>query len=62
MADARPTEQSIKVFEELNARLVPELKRLQNVFDIQVPAFNNAVKQLEFNVVDPARVLKERNL
>jgi hypothetical protein len=59
MADAKPTEQEYKVFEELNARLAPELKRVQNVFDIQVPAFNNAVKQLEMNVVDPARVIKE---
>jgi len=59
MADARPTEQETKVFEELNARLAPELKRVQNAFDNQIPAFNNAVKQLELNVVDPARVIKE---
>ncbi len=59
MADARPTEQSIKVFEELNTRLAPELKRVQNVFDNQIPAFNNAVKQLDLKVVDPARVLKK---
>lgn len=59
MADARPTEQENKVFEELNARLAPELKRVQYVFDNQIPAFNNAVKKLELNVVDPARVIKE---
>jgi hypothetical protein len=58
-SDARPTEQENKVFEELNARLRPELMRLQNVFDKQIPVFNNAVKQLELNVVDPARVIKE---
>jgi hypothetical protein len=59
MADARPTEQENKVFEELNARLAPELKRLQSVFDKQVPAFNDAVRQLDLKVVDPGRVIKE---
>ncbi len=59
MADARPTEQEYKVFEELNARLAPELKRLEHVFTLQIPAFNNTVKQLELNVVDPARATKE---
>ncbi|MBK9980996.1 MAG: glycosyl hydrolase [Saprospiraceae bacterium] len=58
-ADARPTEQERTVFEELNARLAPELIRLTNVFYLQIPAFNNAVKQLELDVVDPGRVLKK---
>ena len=59
MADSKPTEQAVIVFEELNARLTPELKRLQNVFDKQIPAFKSEVKKLNLNVVDPARVVKE---
>jgi photosystem II stability/assembly factor-like uncharacterized protein len=58
-ADARPTAQEFTVFEELNSRLTPELKRLQNVFDIQVPAFNSEVKKLELDVVDPSRAIKK---
>ncbi|MFZ1679299.1 MAG: glycosyl hydrolase [Saprospiraceae bacterium] len=58
-ADAKPTEQERMVFEELNTRLTPELKRLFNVFVLQVPAFNTEVKKLELDVVDPGRVLKE---
>ena len=58
-ADAKPTEQENKVFEELNARLTPELRRLQVVFDKQIPAFNDAVKQLDLKVVDPGRAIKQ---
>ncbi|CAN5364943.1 hypothetical protein BH11BAC1_BH11BAC1_15080 [soil metagenome] len=58
-SDTKPTEQESKVLEELNMRTAPELKRLQNVFDKQIPAFNSAVKQLDLNVVDPARAIKE---
>ncbi|MEO8088498.1 MAG: glycosyl hydrolase, partial [Bacteroidota bacterium] len=58
-SDTKPTEQEVKVLEELNMRTAPELKRLQSVFDKQIPAFNSAVKQLDLNVVDPGRAIKE---
>ncbi len=59
-ADTKPTEQQFAVFEELNARLLPELRRLQNVFRNQVTAFNNEVKKLQLDVIDPGRAVKSQ--
>jgi photosystem II stability/assembly factor-like uncharacterized protein len=44
-ADARPTEQARRVFEELSAALQVELDRLDAVLATGVPAFNQLVKE-----------------
>jgi hypothetical protein len=58
-SDSRPTQQSYEVFAELNSTLAPHLRRLQNVYEKQVPAFNNTVQQMKLPVVDPGRAVKE---
>jgi len=57
-SDTRPTQQMYEVFAELNARLQPEMTRLQKVYDTQIPAFNAATQQMQLMVVDPKRALK----
>ena len=57
--DTGPAHQQYEVFEELNLRLQPEMKRLQRVYSTQVPAFNDAVSKMQLKVVDPMRVVKE---
>jgi hypothetical protein len=42
-ADARPTDQSVAVFEELSARLDAEIARLDAVMKADVPAFNKLI-------------------
>jgi len=42
-ADARPTDQSVQVFEALSAALQVQLDRLKAIFDADVPAFNKLV-------------------
>lgn len=59
MADAAPTKQALEVFNELNGRLTPELKRVQYVFEKKVQAFNDAVKQQNLNVVVPSRAIND---
>jgi hypothetical protein len=44
-ADARPTQQARRVFEELSAALQVELDRLQSVLATGIPAFNRLVKE-----------------
>ncbi|HYV90427.1 MAG TPA: hypothetical protein VE978_01535, partial [Chitinophagales bacterium] len=58
-ADARPTQQEYNVFAELSMRLAPEMRRLQAVFDKQVPAFNAAAAALKLPIVDPERAMKK---
>ena len=43
-ADARPTDQSLRVFDELSAALEVQLGRLKAVVETDVPAFNRAVR------------------
>ena len=50
-ADARPTDQSVAVFEELSAALQQQLDRLQAVLADQIPAFNAAVAALNLPAV-----------
>ncbi|MCY7409234.1 MAG: hypothetical protein LH473_03100 [Chitinophagales bacterium] len=57
--DTHPTKQSYEVFETINSNVEPHLRRLQYVFDNQIPAFNKAVQQRQLQVVDPGRVVKE---
>jgi photosystem II stability/assembly factor-like uncharacterized protein len=46
-ADAPPTEQAVRVFEELSAALQVQLDRLKAVLEADVPAFNRRVRELE---------------
>ena len=55
-ADARPTDQSLTVFEELSAALQVQLDRLSRIVDAEVPAFNQLVR--EANI--PALVARQR--
>lgn len=57
--DTGPAHQQYEVYEELNLRLQPEMKRLERVYATQVPAFNDAVSKMQLKVVDPMRVVKE---
>ena len=46
-ADAPPTEQSVRVFEELSAALQVQLDRLKAVLETDVPTFNRRVRELD---------------
>ena len=46
-ADAPPTEQSVKVFEELSAALQVQLDRLKALLETDVPAFNRRVREMD---------------
>jgi photosystem II stability/assembly factor-like uncharacterized protein len=46
-ADARPTDQSRAVFQNLNAQLETQLDRLHQIVTEEVPAFNRLVKEQE---------------
>ncbi len=50
-ADAAPTEQAYRVFEQLAAELQGDLARLKALLDADVPAFNRAVKDLDIPAV-----------
>jgi hypothetical protein len=50
-ADARPTDQSVRVFEELSAALQVHLDRLKAVVDAEIPAFNRLVREKEVPAV-----------
>jgi photosystem II stability/assembly factor-like uncharacterized protein len=45
--DAPPTEQSVRVFQELSAALQVQLDRLKAVLETDVPAFNRRVRELD---------------
>ena len=53
-ADAPPTEQSYKVFEELSRKVDEQIKKLKEVIEVDIKAFNKLIKEL--NV--PAVILK----
>ncbi len=46
-ADAPPTEQAVRVFDELSAALQVQLDRLKAVLESDVPAFNRRVREME---------------
>jgi len=50
-ADAAPTDQSVRVFEDLSAALQVQLDRLKVVLDVDVPAFNKLVKDSDVPAV-----------
>ena len=53
-SDNVPTEQAYQVYDDLAGRIDAELKKLDEVLQADVPAFNKAVKELEI----PAVVVK----
>jgi photosystem II stability/assembly factor-like uncharacterized protein len=50
-ADARPTDQSVRVFEELSAALQVQLDRLKAIVETEVPAFNRLVRERDVPAV-----------
>ena len=52
-ADVRPTDQSVRVFEELSAALQVQLDRLRAIVDADVPAFNKLVRDVGVPAVVP---------
>lgn len=50
-ADSRPTDQSVRVFDELSAALQAQLDRLKALVDAEIPAFNALVRQKEVPAV-----------
>jgi photosystem II stability/assembly factor-like uncharacterized protein len=55
-ADAAPTDQSVVVFDTLNAQLQVQLDRLQQVLTTELPAFNRLVRDQDV----PAVILREQ--
>ncbi|UCC72758.1 MAG: glycosyl hydrolase [Gemmatimonadota bacterium] len=54
-ADARPTQQSYDVFEELSAQLQVQLDRLEQIVATEIPAFNALIAEHEV----PAVIVRE---
>ncbi len=54
--DARPTDQSVQVFEALSAQLQVQLERLRVILETEVPAFNRLVRDANI----PALRIEER--
>src|SRR5688572_31627399 len=52
-ADAKPTNQSVEVFNELSAQLDAQLQRLRDTLSKQLPALNAALKRERLEAVDP---------
>jgi photosystem II stability/assembly factor-like uncharacterized protein len=56
--DARPTQQSFDLFNDLSQRLSVPLQKLKNIIDTQVPKFNQAAAQYKSEAVDVNKGLK----
>ena len=54
-SDAKPTQQSYEVYEELSGQLQVQLDRLQQIIDTEIPAFNALVAGHEV----PAVIVRE---
>jgi predicted nucleic acid-binding Zn-ribbon protein len=52
-ADAKPTNQSIEVFNELSAQLDAQLQKMKETLAKQLPALNAALKREKLDAVDP---------
>jgi hypothetical protein len=52
-ADAKPTNQSIEVFNELSAQLDAELTKMKDTLSKALPALNGALKREKLEAVDP---------
>jgi photosystem II stability/assembly factor-like uncharacterized protein len=55
-ADAAPTDQSYDVFEDLSAKLDAQLAKLKDVLEVDVPAFNDLVREQQV----PAILVKKK--
>ena len=56
--DARPTQQSYDLFNDLSQRLAVPLQRLKTIMDGQVPKFNEAAAKYQTQAVDVSKGLK----
>jgi photosystem II stability/assembly factor-like uncharacterized protein len=54
-SDARPTEQSVQVFQELSALLAVQLARLRAIVETDVPAFNALVREANLPAISTGR-------
>jgi len=52
-ADAKPTNQSVEVFNELSAQLDAELQKMRDTLSKQLPLLNAALKREKLDAVDP---------
>ena len=53
-ADARPTDQSVEVFNELSAQLDAQLEKMRQTLKAELPRLNAALKREKIDAVDPA--------
>ncbi|MFM8535222.1 MAG: glycosyl hydrolase, partial [Acidimicrobiia bacterium] len=52
-ADAKPTDQSVEVFNELSAQLDAQIKKMNDTLKKQLPLLNGALKREKLDAVDP---------
>jgi predicted nucleic acid-binding Zn-ribbon protein len=52
-ADAKPTDQSVEVFNELSAQLDAQIAKMKDTLSKQLPALNAALKREKLDAVDP---------
>jgi hypothetical protein len=52
-ADAKPTNQSVEVFNELSSQLDAQLHRMRDTLSKQLPLLNAALKREKLDAVDP---------
>ncbi len=52
-ADAAPTQQAYALFDDLSARLNEQLKRLREVIDTEVQAFNALIRESDLDAIIP---------
>jgi len=53
-ADAKPTDQSVEVFNELSAQLNAQLEKMKQTLKTELPRLNAALKREKVEAVDPA--------
>lgn len=53
-ADARPTDQSVEVFNELSAQLDAQIEKMKQTLKTELPRLNAALKREKIDAVDPA--------
>ena len=56
-ADAAPTQQQYELFEDLVARIDLQLKRFQEIIDVDVAVFNRLIRQLDVPTIIPISTL-----
>ena len=52
-ADAKPTDQSVEVFNELSSQLDAQLQKMRDTLNKQLPLLNAALKREKLDAVDP---------